>query len=317
MANSKRSRLTPEQRQERIDAAHARLAKAVDELMTADGWKNMINARAWLRRYSFHNLLMITGQCPHARDVRPLSEWNDLGRHVRKGEKAIRIWAPRFRRIRDEKATDESGTTNANAANSGDNGGDDGVAEMRRQLAGFLLVNVFDVSQTEGDPLPEAVRPRAELLRGDAPGWLWDQIATQIHGRGYRIERGDCGGANGSTIWADRLVRVRDDVEPAQAVKTLTHELAHILCDHETRTDTSRPLREVEAESAACIVVAVAGLDSLAYSVPYVASWAGDRDAVCASAQRVLAVADTILAGLQVLDAQAATGPAEELTPAA
>jgi hypothetical protein len=312
MARSKRKRLTPEQRRERIDAAHQRLSKAVEELMTADGWKNMINARRWLRRYSFHNLLMITEQCPHARDVRPLSEWNELGRHVRKGERAIRIWAPRFRRVHDtdtDTAADGGETTdNADHGDAQGGGRSDDAAGMRRQLYGFILVNVFDVSQTDGDPLPEVARPAPELLHGDAPAWLWQQVAAQISAQGYRIERGDCDDANGTTIWEQRLVRVRDDVEPAQAVKTLTHELAHILCGHEHH-DAPKPFREVEAESVACIVVAVAGLDSLPYSVPYVAGWAPDRDTVCASAQRVLAVADTILAGVQVPDSSAQATP--------
>lgn len=285
MSGRKRHRLTDEERKERITAAHARLSEAIDGLTTGEGWQALITSRAWLRRYSFHNLLMILKQHPGASDVRPLSEWNELGRHVRKGEKAIRIWAPRFQRA---------------AAEDGDGGAGDGETqdEAHRELRGFILVSVFDVAQTEGDPLPAP--PPPELLRGDAPARLWDQISTQVQARGYQIERGDCGGANGYVKFADRIVRVRDDVEPAQAVKTLVHELAHIRCDHEARTDAPRPLREVEAESVACIVTAVAGLDTLPYSVPYVAGWACDRETVCASAKRVLAEADAILADLDL-----------------
>jgi len=285
MSGRKRHRLTDEERQERITEAHARLSEAVDGLMTGDGWQAMITARAWLRHYSFYNLLMILHQYPNASDVRPLSEWNEHGRHVRKGENSIRIWAPRFRRATTSDHTDGAG-------------GEETMDEAHRELCGFIPVPVFDVAQTEGEPV--SAPPQPELLRGDAPARLWDQISEQIRTRGYQIERGDCGGANGYTKFADQIVRVRDDVEPAQAVKTLVHELAHIRCGHDSRKDVSRALGEVEAESVACIVTAVAGLDALPYSVPYVAGWACDRETVCASAKRVLAEADAILTELDL-----------------
>ena len=80
------------------------------------------------------------------------------------------------------------------------------------------------------------------------------------------MERGDCRGANGYTRFDDRVVRVRDDVEPAQAAKTLAHELGHIRADPETRfTDTyhrsvdCRGIAEIEAESIAYLVTSAAG----------------------------------------------------------
>lgn len=139
----------------------------------------------------------------------------------------------------------------------------------------------------------------AHRTGGDAPIGLWDGIAAQITALGYHIERDDCGSAYGQTNWTNNVVTVRADVQPAQAAKTLTHELAHILCDHKIRTAT-RPLREVEAESVACVVAAVCGLDTLPHSVPYIASWANDRDTAHQSAERVLAVADTILKQLDL-----------------
>jgi IrrE N-terminal-like domain len=167
-------------------------------------------------------------------------------------------------------------------------------------LSGFILVPVVDISQLQQPPgrQPPSV-PTCLELRGDAPSGLWDGISAQIYSRGYTIERADCGDAYGLTMYAERRVIVREEVEPAQAAKTLTHELAHILCNHENRQEsTPRPVREVEAESVACIVTAVCGLDTLSYSVPYVAGWAHDRDTARESAERVLTVADTILAQL-------------------
>ncbi|GAA3745246.1 hypothetical protein HDA32_005135 [Spinactinospora alkalitolerans] len=279
-----KGKLTPEQRQERLKAAHDRLTHAVDGLLTSEGWRAMIAARVWLRRYSLNNVLMIISQFPDATDVRPLSQWNETGRRVRKGQKGIRIFAPCRYKVRDDDGNEETDT----------NG--DPVFQVR----GFKLVSVFDVSQTEGDPLPAASDAAPQELQGIAPARLWDGIARQITARGFTVERGDCGHAYGWTRWDTRTVRMRASVDEAQAAKTLVHELAHIACDHEARrTTTPRALLEVEAESVACIVVGFAGLDSLAYSVPYVAGWAGDAETAHTSAGRVLSVADAIVTALE------------------
>jgi hypothetical protein len=289
----RRSRLalSPEERAERLAAARQQLLEGVDKLLTSEGWEQLITSRAWLRRYSLANLIMILQQCPNATDVRPLSEWKERGfGYMRKGTHKIKIWKPCFRKA-------ESPEGERNQADEPD----EMTSESR--LSGFMLVPVVDVSQLQGDPRATRPNPPAPVvLAGDAPTGLWDGIAGQIAACGYRLERGDCSPAYGETSYAERTVTVRGDLEPAQAAKTLTHELAHILCEHESRrTTTPRSLREVEAESVACIVGAVCGLDTLDYSVPYVANWAGDRDVAHLSAARVLKVADAILDRLERL----------------
>ncbi|HEU0089027.1 MAG TPA: hypothetical protein VFQ77_15495 [Pseudonocardiaceae bacterium] len=303
-ATSRKSRysLSPEERAERIAAARQQLLDGIDILMTADGWQQLITSRAWLRRYSLNNLIMILQQCPEATDVRPMSEWRQLGySYMRKGTHKIKIWKPTFRPV---EPTEDTGET---AQNPGDQ------QSAQQALAGFVLVPVVDVSQLQQPPGRERPSIPAPIeLQGDAPTGLWDGVTAQIRSRGYTVERGDCGTAYGRTIFPERRVIVRDGVEPAQAAKTLTHELAHILCDHESRvTSTPRPLREVEAESVACIVATACGLDTLSYSVPYVAGWARDRDTARESAERVLTVADTILAHLEGIQQRADANPAE------
>ncbi|MCE7007082.1 hypothetical protein LWC34_30270 [Kibdelosporangium philippinense] len=277
--------LSPEQRTERLSVAREQLLDGVNKLMTAEGWQQLITSRAWLRRYSLNNLIMILQQCPQATDVRPMSEWKKAGyEYMRKGTHKIKIWKPNFRKIEADQ-TDDSNST-----------GD--VATT--QLSGFMLVPVVDVSQLQGGPAVEPpVPPRPVELAGEAPSGLWEGVAEQITACGFAVERGDCDGAYGVTRFAERRVIVRGDVEPAQAAKTLTHELAHILCEHEARARTApRHLQEVEAESVACIVSAVCGVDTLTYSVPYVAGWAADLDTAHQSAERVLQVADAILSRL-------------------
>ena len=183
---------------------------------------------------------------------------------------------------------------------------------------------MFDVSQTEGDPLPE-VAPA--LLAGQAPAGLWDALAAQVTARGYTLERGECGHANGWTNPTTRTIRVRGDVDEAQAVKTLVHELAHIECGHVADLPTYTLCRgrcEVEAESVAYVVGAAAGMDTAGYSFAYVAGWAGgDPAAVRRSAETVTTAARTILARLDptedatAADATGEPGPVESRTAAA
>jgi hypothetical protein len=109
---------------------------------------------------------------------------------------------------------------------------------------------------------------RPELLQGEAPAGLWDALAAQIESEGYTVERGECdGGANGWTRFADRVVRVRADIDDAAAVKTASHELAHLLLHDGTEYATGcRGRAEVEAESVAYLVCDRAGLASDQYS---------------------------------------------------
>lgn len=273
----KQPALTPEERRERLRQTHEQLNAAVQDLTTVDGWRAMVETRAWLRRYSLNNLLLILTQYPGATDVRPFGAWKKLGRYPIKGQRGIRILAPcRYRVEPDEE--DETAP--------------------RYQVRGFRPAYVFDVSQTQGEALPaEANQPVPEELRGVAPEHLWEDVAAFITEQGYTVERGDCGSAYGWVEFLSHTVRVREDVSSAQATKTLVHELAHILADHETRT-VSRARCEVEAESVACLVSAMTGLDTLGYSVPYVAGWAETADEAHQAAGTVLDVADQITAWL-------------------
>jgi hypothetical protein len=161
---------------------------------------------------------------------------------------------------------------------------------------GFRVVHVFDVAQTEGDPLPD-VAPA--LLTGQAPAGLWDDLAAQVSGHGYTLEHGDCSGANGYTDPTRRVVRVRADVDDAQAVKTLAHELGHLECGHVEDLPTYLTCRgrcEVEAESVAYLVLAAHGLDASGYTFAYVAGWVGgDLTRVRQAAETVTRAARTIL----------------------
>ena len=139
---------------------------------------------------------------------------------------------------------------------------------------------------------------------------MWDQLAALVNDRGFTLQRGQCDGErNGYTDFLDHRVVVRDDVDDAQAVKTLAHELGHVLMhgpDELAARDTRicRGTAEVEAESVAFLVAAARGLDVSGYTFPYVAQWAASagrpEDSVAGVVQRtagqVLRTAHQVLA---------------------
>lgn len=261
--------------EDRAAALHAQLDEMVSELVSGEDWAAMLATSAKFHRYSLGNVLLIVRQCPTATRVAGFKRWQELGRQVRKGEKGIAILAPCVRKI------------------------DDGEGGEVRRLVGFKVAHVFDVAQTDGEPLAD-VRP--VLLEGEAPEGLWDGLAKQVADAGFMLGRGECGGANGRTDYISRTVTVRADVSDAQAVKTLAHELGHILCGHEVRgLGWCRGVAEVEAESVAFIVTSAHGLSSDGYTLPYVAGWAGgDAAVVKATAEKVIATARQILDELEM-----------------
>ncbi|MFZ0324554.1 MAG: ArdC-like ssDNA-binding domain-containing protein [Actinomycetes bacterium] len=299
------------ERVDRLAQLHAQLTAAVHDLAHSDAWRQMLDVAARLPTYSPSNVLLIAVQRPEATRVAGFGTWKSLGRHVLKGEKGIAILAPCL--YRGDGTGEKEGTRSPTGEVSVT-----GQATAQRQLRGFRVVYVFDVSQTDGEPLPD-VAP--ELLAGSAPDSLWDRLVGLVEADGFVVERGDCRGANGYTRFDDRVVRVRNDIEPAQAVKTLAHELGHVRADHEGRfADTyhrsvdCRGIAEIEAESIAYLVTTAAGLDSGGYSVPYVAGWSGGDPALLrATASRVLTTASKIDEELRgVAQAPISRGP---LTP--
>jgi antirestriction protein ArdC len=283
--------------------AHDQLTAAVQALVDGDAWQRMLHVAARFPRYSPNNVLLITVQRPDATTVAGLRTWNSLGRRVRKGEKGIAILAPCTYRA-DSPAVDaftDRRTDRVEQTAEGDH----------RVLRGFRVTHVFDITQTEGTPLPDLA---PEALTGSAPTDLWRRLLKLVEGDGYRVERGPCDGAYGLTMFTDKVVRVRQDVEPAQATKTLAHEIGHIRADHQTRfTDYHRSAvcrgsAEVEAESIAYIVGSAAGMDTARYTVPYIAHWAnGNKGLLRDTATRVLATARQILTDTGIIATDPAT----------
>jgi hypothetical protein len=265
---------------EKLRALHRQLETAFAELVAGDEWARMLTAAAHFHHYSPANVLLILRQRPEASRVAGYRTWQSLGRQVRRGEHGLAVLAPC--------------TYSSRADEDADDAGDEA---SRRVLRGFRIAHVFDISQTDGEPIPD-IRPA--LLDGDAPTGLWEALAGRVVAAGFRLRREDCRPANGRTDYLARTVIICPDVSDAQAAKTLAHELAHVLLHDGTEYALGcRGLVEVEAESVAYVVATAAGLPTDAYSLPYVAHWAdGSVNAIKATAERVITTAHAILSAL-------------------
>ena len=284
--------------EEKLTALHAQLVDAVADLVHSDKWAQMRTVAARFTTYSPSNVLLIAAQRPDATRVAGIRTWNGLNRHVVEGERGIAILAPCVYRSRDQVPPEEDRQEAAAPGPPGDEG-----PLPRRELQGFRVVHVFDVTQTDGAPLPD-VQPR--LIAGQAPREVWDGLVALTTGAGYQLERRTCPtGVNGWTAPQDRLVVLANDLEPAQATKTLAHELGHIRANHAGRFPdygvdrTCRGAAEVEAESIAYIVTSHLGMNPAAYSVPYIAGWADDLDVLRHHMSTVVTIAQGLLGDLE------------------
>lgn len=282
---------------DRLAAVHARLIEAVDSLVDGPAWRQMLDVAARFHRYSPNNMMLILMQRPDATRVAGYHTWRELDRHVRKGETGIAILAPLVgRRASQDPTTEQDAVEDA--------------SKPKLVLRGFRVTHVFDVSQTEGAPLPE-VRP--ELLAGSAPFGVWDALMDQVESAGYEFGGYvDLGDANGLTDFTAKSVVLRAGLSDAQMVKTLAHELAHVsmhspdalsAAGQSSPSGWTRERLEVEAESVAYLVCAAHGLDTGEYTVPYVAGWAaGNSELVEDTARRVLSTARDVLTGIPPRD---------------
>jgi hypothetical protein len=272
--------------EDRVATHLAVLQSSVAELVTGEQWQRYLSVQARFHSYSFWNTVAILRARPDASRLAGFQHWRRLGRQVRKGEHGIGILAPIMRTV-DQVEPHDAGRT----------------AKGTRRCVGFKVVYVFDVAQTDGDPLPEI--PASATVNGNAPVWLWYALAEQIAVAGFHVERGPLpeawSDANGITLVEDRQVIVRDDLPDAQAIKTCAHELAHVLLHADGSSPLARSVREVEAESVAFIVCSAGGgMDTAGYTLPYVAHWSnGDTALVAATGERVAACARTILDQLE------------------
>jgi len=260
-----------EQIQEITDRAAEQLVAALQaghsEALTA-----YLKAIGRFHRYSLHNVLLIASQKPNASYVAGFRTWNELGRFVKKGEKGIMILAPMVRR----KAQNEEQVP-------------EGIS---RSIVGFRAAFVFDVSQTDGNELPQI-----GVVQGD-PSDYADRLRRFATTQGIAVEySGEIAPARGTSY--GRRIAILPGQSPAEEFSTLAHELAHELLHRgERRADTSKRTRETEAEATAFVVCQAVGLETGSAASDYIQLWNGDVQILTESLAYIRLAASQMLGAL-------------------
>jgi hypothetical protein len=258
MAKKPSRRCSEQERAERRCADRERLRRAAEQLLSSEGWARWVRVRSLFRTYSAGNCMLLAHQC-HERGIDPsyiagFRSWLKLGRSVRKGERALRIFAPVTVKERDERGQ-----------------------ETGQSRIFFKTAFVFELSQTEPLPgvEPTPLAPPSEPLSGDSHEHLIAPLLTFAEALRYSVSFEEIPGSAGR--WCDATARriVIDAQAPANArVRTLIHECAHALgVDYERY---SRAQAEVIVDTVTFVVCAGAGLAVDGESVPYVAGWGED-----------------------------------------
>ncbi len=265
-----------EQAKKIADEAIAKLAADLDQ-GKSQALTAFLAAAAQFHDYSFGNVLLIVQQKPDATRVAGFHAWKKLGRFVKKGKKGIAIIAPMVVKPRREGPSEH-----AEAAD----------APEDRTVLRFKAVYVFDVSQTDGQPLPEFA-----TVAGNPDGHL-DRLKTLVATKNIAVEyAANLGGPLGmSTVGTIRMLA---GLPPAQEFAVLAHELAHEMLHKGTRRkETSKQVRETEAEAVAFVVCRAVGLDTNTASSDYVQLYAGDRETLAESLEYVQQTAAEIIAAI-------------------
>ncbi|HYQ78787.1 MAG TPA: ArdC family protein [Solirubrobacterales bacterium] len=268
-SRSRKSRrvLSEGERAKKREAERRLMAEAVDGLRGSEGWRRWIRVRSKFRTYSLTNQLLIAWQMPEATKVAGFRKWLDLGYAVRKGEKAIYIWAPCPPSKKKLKKWRE-----------------DGADPDERPRMFFRMVAVFDRSQV--DPLPNCPNvvdlspPPIQPVDGDGLADLLPTLQAFAASIGFSFEIGPTpAGANGYCTPARKAIVVRAvaaDFSPNAQVETGVHECSHALLRAEREEDDPTLSYDEEEIVVACVSYSVCrslGLDTSGSNTAYIASW--------------------------------------------
>jgi len=271
----------------KVKEYYEKLAKGVENLLQGQ-LGDFLRFQAKFRRYSFSNVLLIYMQKPDATRVAGIRTWNSLGRRIKKGEKGIAIFAPMIKKVKEEgdKDTIEISEDDLNKPDKSD------------RLFGFKAVYVFDVSQTDGDPLPELPEHGATIVMSGNPTELFNHFLSVSPVTVSFKSKDEMGKIFGYYSRKENNIVLTEGLSAVDSATTLLHEFAHYFAiqseEHSSRFN-DRPKAEVIAEGAAYIASCHFGLDSSAESFSYVAQWGQDIQKILAWGNAVQRTAEKLI----------------------
>lgn len=251
------------------------LETGVENIFTGDKYAQYLQTMSKFHRYSFNNTLLIAMQRPDATLVTGYRNWQSMGRQVKKGEKGITILAPApIKRKREQEILDQNHKPLLDAD------GKPRTEEVEVVIPRFKPTTVFDISQTDGEPI-ETLAPE-ELTEAVADYDLFMEAITAVSPVPIRFDE-IAGEAKGYYHSGDKEIVIQKGMSESQTIKTAIHETGHArLHDKDIMEkqgiEKDRLTKEVEAESVAYCVCSAFGVDTSEYSFPYIAGWSSNRD---------------------------------------
>ena len=257
-----------------------KLEEGLKELFESEKYKTYLTTMSKFHNYSFNNTLLIAMQKPEATLVAGYKAWQkNFERHVNKGEKAIRILAPAPYKIKEERDKLDPVTGEMMF----DENGMPQKEQVEVTIPAFRAVSVFDVSQTDGKPIPEL---EAQELLSTVEGYE-DFVQALMNVAPVPIGFEDIpGDSKGYFHTEEKRIAVQENMSESQTLKTMVHEVAHsMLHNKEINRDDlmeapakDRNTKEVEAESVAYTVCQHFGIDTSDYSFGYIVGWSSGKD---------------------------------------
>lgn len=262
--------------QQEIKEISEKLEQGVKELFESEKYKEFLHTMSKFHNYSLNNTMLIAMQKPDATLVAGYTAWqHDHDRHVMKGEKGIRIFAPAPYKIKEER--DKIDPVTNKPVLDENNSPVKEVVEVK--IPAFKLVSVFDVSQTQGKELPTL---GVDELLGDVEDYVhfFDALkrSCPVPVEFEKI----ASGAKGYYHQEERRIAINEGMSEVQNVKTLVHEMAHqklhAVENMDKELNLTRSAKEVEAESIAYVICQHYGIDTAEYSFGYLAGWSEGKD---------------------------------------
>lgn len=243
----------------------AHMKEGVKNYFNSDTYKAFLNTMSKLNNYSLNNLFLIVTQNPKASAVASFKAWKSFDRHVKKGEKALKIWAPYQVTRKDEKGKPVLNKKGQE------------VKDTR-----FRLVPVFDVSQTEGKELPQPVYELEGTHQDYANLYRAAKETAAAKGIAFEISKEPME-AHGFYSPTDSKIVIRAGMSERETLSTIFHEMAHADLHNPKNLEgqhLTRTTKELQAESVAYVVANHYGLDTSSYSFGYLAGWSKEPDSL-------------------------------------
>lgn len=265
----------------KVEQAKQIASNAIEDLSKAlekghsEGLREYLVAMARFHRYSAYNIMLIFSQRPNATRVAGYQTWKQFGRFVKKGAKGIFVLAPILRkRVTEELSHDE---------------------ESVKVVLGFRPVYVFDLADTDGQALPGLAE-----TEGDPAGYT-DRLKELVAARGIELEYSDAIYPSQGLSSPGRITLLPGQ-SPAEEFATLAHETAHAMLHQQARrAETTKCIRETEAEAVAFVVCESVGLHAQR-SADYIQLYSGSKETLAESLEHVQRASAEILAAITQTD---------------